>query len=103
MNAIAEDRSAIALILSLCWPGLGHAVRRRWLRSLVWLLTIVVTVTVVFAQAGVEHIDSMSTLYSAFRYQLDPALQIGLLGLHGLQAIDAFALDPELSDGRANR
>ena len=88
------ERSPLALVLGLAFPGLGHAIRRRWLRSFIWLITVIGALTIVFYQAGVSDISSIAQFYSAFVNELDLAIQVGLIGLHGLQALDAFAVGP---------
>lgn len=90
-----EDALApVALGLSLLVPGLGHTLYKRWLRSFVWFMAIVLTLTALLLQAGVGEVASLGGLFAAIRTELDVTVQVGLLGLHLIQAIDAYALEP---------
>lgn len=94
MDNATDWQSWLALILSLAVPGLGHTVRRRWLRSFIWFGTVIGALVVLLAQAGAGDIGSVGEFVSVFQGDLDASVQIGLLGLHGIQAVDAFALEP---------
>lgn len=88
----------VALGLGLLVPGLGHTLYRRWLRSFVWFMAIVLTLTALLLQAGVGEVGSLGGLYVAIRTELDGTVQVGLLGLHLVQAIDAYALEPDRTE-----
>ncbi len=96
MTDLDDHRSLLALGLGLLMPGLGHTVHRRWLRSFVWFMALVVTVTVLLLQAEVESVETLTGLYQAVRTELDVTIQVGLLGLHLIQAVDAYTLSPRV-------
>ncbi len=90
---VTTDSGAwIAFALGLVVPGLGHASRRHWLRSLVWFLTVVGAVTLLLYDAEVGSLSTVSEVIEAVRTELSPPVQAGLLGLHLIQAVDAFSL-----------
>lgn len=96
MTDLDEQRSYLAFLFGLMMPGLGHTVHGRWLRSFVWFMAMVVTVTVLLLQAEVSSVETILGLFQAIRTELDITIQIGLLGLHLIQAVDAYSLSPRV-------
>lgn len=78
-----RTRPAVAAVLALAVPGLGHTYLRRWGRAVAWFLTIV-TAGVVLAGAFADPEASVS--------EWPLTVLAPVLGLFALSAVDAYLL-----------
>ena len=93
-------RPWIAALLAACYPGLGHAYLRSWVRAVLWCgLTLTTVVLVVPTDAFVGVDPSPSALASVARSLPTDAL-IATAGIAAMNVVDAFLLATRL-DARA--
>jgi hypothetical protein len=97
---VSRRRAAIAAVLGLLAPGLGHVYLRAWIRAVAWFLLAAVTVAVMLPESAYEAIDaggieaaieastSLPTrvYLASLTVRAASALGAGLLGLRGSTA-----------------
>jgi len=98
MDEGSLERRFIALLLGLVIPGLGHVSRYRWYRGAGWFVTMAVVVTVVWLQADPGPVTSTAELIGAIQAEFETPLLIAVVGLHVVQATDAFAVTGDPTD-----
>ena len=85
----AQLRPVLAAVLAMLFPGLGHAVLRRWRRALLWFLTIMGGGVALLLLYDVDIADTGSSPMEAAA-TLPVDVVVPLLLLYGLSALDAY-------------
>lgn len=95
-----KKRPWLAALLSILWPGLGHAYLRAWARALLWLLMLVLTSVVLVPPSITPSSVSVEAFMQAYR-QIPTSVSLVVFALTILCALDAYRLARERNRERA--
>ena len=87
-------RPALAALLAVALPGLGHVILRRWGRALVWHVTIVGGTVALYTMYDVEPVDPLESP-TGFAAAVPPEISVPIAFLVALSAVDAYLVGRE--------
>lgn len=95
---MSEQQPLIAAMLSAVVPGLGHAYLGAWGKSLIWFATVLMAVTLIGFEAGIEPgaAASLGDLLQTIVTAVSPVGLVAVVLLVSANVIDAFRVGQRL-------
>ena len=102
-SGMARKRVWLAVVLAVCYPGLGHVYLREWLRSLLWLLLAVAAAVLFVDGSAIDESASVLANVEAIYAAMSP-LELGSLSaVLVFSIVDAYRLARERQRVAARR
>jgi hypothetical protein len=86
-----DPHPAVAVVLALVYPGMGHVYLRRWGRALLWFTLTFLTITLTVPATAFEDVETAAGVVSAFQ-SLPLSTYAALLGVTVGSVGDAYVL-----------
>lgn len=95
---MSDQQPLTAAILSAVVPGLGHAYLGAWGKSLIWFATVLMAVTLIGFEAGLDPAAaaSVSDLFQTIVTAVSPIGLVAVVLLVSANVIDAFRVGQRL-------
>lgn len=87
----SEKRPWLAALLSILFPGLGHAYLRAWARALLWVLLLTAATVVMIPPSIAPSSFSMEAFMDAYA-QIPTTVSLMVFALTVLCALDAYRM-----------